>query len=127
MVWSKAPSSMPSISAMMMRPRPRCVFCSMSHPPITLGSTLSTGLSHGFGSPTTLRPMNTRAEIGVIGGSGFYSLLDDAEEVSVSTPYGEPSDVVTVGTIGGGAGAFIAGHGRGVQFRPQRIPYRGMV
>ena len=68
--------------------------------------------------------MNTRAEIGVIGGSGFYSLLDDAEEVSVSTPYGEPSDVVTVGTIGGRSVAFIPRHGREHQFPPHRIPYR---
>jgi 5'-methylthioadenosine phosphorylase len=68
--------------------------------------------------------MVTRAEIGVIGGSGFYSLLDDAEEIEVSTPYGPPSDVVTVGRIGSRTVAFIPRHGRDHRFPPHRIPYR---
>ncbi|MFI6599118.1 S-methyl-5'-thioadenosine phosphorylase [Nonomuraea sp. NPDC050536] len=68
--------------------------------------------------------MVNRADIGVIGGSGFYSLLDDAEEVQLSTPYGPPSDVVTVGRIGSRSVAFIPRHGRGHQFPPHRIPYR---
>ncbi|MEV0584026.1 S-methyl-5'-thioadenosine phosphorylase [Nonomuraea sp. NPDC050310] len=68
--------------------------------------------------------MVTRAEIGVIGGSGFYSLLDDAEEIEVSTPYGPPSDVVTVGRIGSRSVAFIPRHGRDHRFPPHRIPYR---
>ncbi|WP_157249254.1 S-methyl-5'-thioadenosine phosphorylase [Nonomuraea typhae] len=65
-----------------------------------------------------------RADIGVIGGSGFYSLLDDAEEVSLTTPYGPPSDVVTVGRIGERSVAFIPRHGRDHRFPPHRIPYR---
>src|SRR5262245_33479950 len=68
--------------------------------------------------------MVNRADIGVIGGSRFYSLLDDAEEVHLSTPYGPPSDVVTVGRIGSRSVAFIPRHGRGHQFPPHRIPYR---
>ena len=44
-----------------------------------------------------------RAEIGVFGGSGFYSLLEDATEHKVSTPYGAPSSPVTIGEIGGQA------------------------
>ena len=52
--------------------------------------------------------MVTSAEIGVIGGSGFYSLLDDADEVEVTTPYGPPSDVVTVGRIGSPHGGLRA-------------------
>ncbi|NUW43316.1 S-methyl-5'-thioadenosine phosphorylase [Nonomuraea rhodomycinica] len=68
--------------------------------------------------------MLTRADIGVIGGSGFYSLLDDAEEIQLSTPYGPPSDVVTVGRIGSRSVAFIPRHGRDHRFPPHRIPYR---
>ncbi len=72
----------------------------------------------------TLCAMVTRADIGVIGGSGFYSLLDDAEEIELSTPYGPPSDVVTVGRIGSRSVAFIPRHGRDHRFPPHRIPYR---
>ncbi|MEU0565156.1 S-methyl-5'-thioadenosine phosphorylase [Nonomuraea sp. NPDC005983] len=68
--------------------------------------------------------MVTSAEIGVIGGSGFYSLLDDAQEIDLSTPYGPPSDVVTVGRIGSRSVAFIPRHGRDHRFPPHRIPYR---
>ncbi|YCK34224.1 S-methyl-5'-thioadenosine phosphorylase [Actinomadura sp. ATCC 39365] len=68
--------------------------------------------------------MVTRADIGVLGGSGFYSLLDDAEEIELSTPYGPPSDVVTVGRIGSRSVAFIPRHGRDHRFPPHRIPYR---
>lgn len=68
--------------------------------------------------------MVTRADIGVIGGSGFYSLLDDAEELQLSTPYGPPSDVVTIGRIGSRSVAFIPRHGRDHRFPPHRIPYR---
>ncbi|WP_214111082.1 S-methyl-5'-thioadenosine phosphorylase [Acrocarpospora catenulata] len=68
--------------------------------------------------------MVTRVDVGVIGGSGFYSLLDDAEEIDVSTPYGPPSDKVTLGRIGGRGVAFIPRHGRGHVFPPHRIPYR---
>lgn len=68
--------------------------------------------------------MVTRADIGVIGGSGLYSLLDDAEEVQVSTPYGPPSDTITLGRIDGRSVAFLPRHGRGHEHPPHRIPYR---
>ncbi|MEU6718962.1 S-methyl-5'-thioadenosine phosphorylase [Nonomuraea sp. NPDC046802] len=68
--------------------------------------------------------MVTRADIGVLGGSGFYSLLDDAEEIELDTPYGPPSDVVTIGHIGSRSVAFIPRHGRDHRFPPHRIPYR---
>lgn len=68
--------------------------------------------------------MVTRADIGVIGGSGFYSLLDDATEVEITTPYGPPSDVVTVGHIGSRSVAFLPRHGRDHRFPPHLIPYR---
>ncbi|MEV8636993.1 S-methyl-5'-thioadenosine phosphorylase [Streptosporangium sp. NPDC051023] len=68
--------------------------------------------------------MVTNADIGVIGGSGFYSLLDDATEVEVTTPYGPPSDVITVGRIGARSVAFLPRHGRDHRFPPHLIPYR---
>jgi 5'-methylthioadenosine phosphorylase len=65
------------------------------------------------------------AEIGVIGGSGFYSFLDDVEEIEVSTPYGPPSDPVAIGTLPGGRRvAFVPRHGRDHRFPPHKIPYR---
>ena len=64
------------------------------------------------------------AEIGVIGGSGFYAFLDDATEVVVETPYGAPSDPLVVGEVGGRRVAFVARHGRDHRFPPHRIPYR---
>lgn len=64
------------------------------------------------------------AEIGVFGGSGFTSLLDDAEEVAVDTPYGAPSDRLVVGELSGVRVAFLPRHGRGHRLPPHRIPYR---
>ncbi|WP_030511377.1 S-methyl-5'-thioadenosine phosphorylase [Microbispora rosea] len=68
--------------------------------------------------------MVNSADIGVIGGSGFYSLLEDAEEIDMTTPYGPPSDSITVGRIGERSVAFVPRHGRGHTFPPHRIPYR---
>lgn len=64
------------------------------------------------------------AEIGVIGGSGLYALLDDAAEVEVSTPYGAPSDPITVAEVSGRRVAFLPRHGRDHRYPPHRIPYR---
>jgi 5'-methylthioadenosine phosphorylase len=64
------------------------------------------------------------ADIGVIGGSGLYALLDGATEHEVSTPYGAPSDPITVAEVGGRRVAFLPRHGRDHRFPPHRIPYR---
>jgi 5'-methylthioadenosine phosphorylase len=64
------------------------------------------------------------AEIGVIGGSGLYALLDGATVHDVSTPYGAPSDPVTVAEVGGRRVAFLPRHGRDHRYPPHRIPYR---
>jgi 5'-methylthioadenosine phosphorylase len=64
------------------------------------------------------------AEIGVFGGSGFYSFLEDVQEVEVETPYGKPSAPPVVGVIGGKRVAFLPRHGREHEFPPHRIPYR---
>jgi len=65
-----------------------------------------------------------QAEFGVIGGSGFYSLLDDARTVPVDTPYGPPSDPLTLGVLGGRRVAFLPRHGADHRYPPHRVPYR---
>jgi 5'-methylthioadenosine phosphorylase len=65
-----------------------------------------------------------RADVGVIGGSGFYAFLDDTVEVTPATPYGPPSDAVVIGTVGSRRVAFLPRHGVDHRFPPHRIPYR---
>jgi 5'-methylthioadenosine phosphorylase len=62
--------------------------------------------------------------IGVFGGSGFYSFLDDVSELGVETPWGAPSGPVTIGAVQGRRVAFIARHGVKHQFPPHVVPYR---
>jgi 5'-methylthioadenosine phosphorylase len=64
------------------------------------------------------------AGIGVIGGSGFYSFLDDVTEIQVDTPYGPPSDSLFLGEVAGRRVAFLPRHGRGHHLPPHRINYR---
>ncbi|HZH97372.1 MAG TPA: S-methyl-5'-thioadenosine phosphorylase [Fimbriimonadaceae bacterium] len=68
-----------------------------------------------------------RAEIGVFGGSGFYSLLEDVREVKVDTPYGQPSDSVMLATVRGRNVAFLPRHGRNHTIPPHKINYRANV
>ena len=65
-----------------------------------------------------------RAELGLFGGSGFYSFLDGASDVAVHTPYGPPSDRVAVGEVAGRRIAFLPRHGRNHAIPPHRINYR---
>jgi hypothetical protein len=67
------------------------------------------------------------ADIGVFGGSGFYSFVDDLEERVVSSAYGDPSDRVTIGTIGAHRVAFLPRHGRKHHLPPHRVNYRANV
>jgi len=69
----------------------------------------------------------TTAEVGVFGGSGFYSFLDDVEEVEVDTPFGAPSAPLMVGEIEGRRVAFLARHGLKHHLPPHRVPYRANV
>ena len=64
------------------------------------------------------------ADVAVIGGTGFYAFLEDAEEHSVTTPYGAPSAPVSVGTVAGRRVAFLPRHGRHHDYPPHRINYR---
>jgi 5'-methylthioadenosine phosphorylase len=65
--------------------------------------------------------------VGVFGGSGFYSFLEDVEHLDVDTPYGKPSAPVAVGQVGGRRVAFIARHGVNHEFPPHKVPYRANV
>jgi 5'-methylthioadenosine phosphorylase len=62
--------------------------------------------------------------IGVIGGSGFYSLLDESEQRVVETPYGAPSDRLTLGALAGREVVFVPRHGSDHRFPPHLVPYR---
>ncbi len=62
--------------------------------------------------------------IGVIGGSGLYELLDDAEVHDVTTPWGKPSAPLSVGSIGQVRVAFLPRHGRSHEIPAHRVEYR---
>lgn len=64
------------------------------------------------------------AEIGVFGGSGLYSLLDKAEEIDFSTPFGAPSDKIALGMVAGRKIAFLPRHGKKHSLPPHAIPYK---
>ena len=71
----------------------------------------------------------TPIRIGVIGGSGLYQMegLTDVEERHISTPFGDPSDAVTIGTLEGVRVAFVARHGRGHRIMPTEVNYRANI
>jgi 5'-methylthioadenosine phosphorylase len=69
----------------------------------------------------------SKAEIGVFGGSGFYSLLNDVREVKVDTPYGPPSDSLMLATVNGRKVAFLPRHGRNHTLPPHKINFRANV
>jgi 5'-methylthioadenosine phosphorylase len=64
-----------------------------------------------------------QSSIGVIGGTGFYEFLEDAREIAVETPFGPPSELLTVGTVAGRSVVFLPRHGKQHQYPPHRIPY----
>src|SRR5713226_4542860 len=69
------------------------------------------------------------ATIGIIGGSGLYSMagLKETREIRVKTPFGEPSDAIVVGTLEGKQVAFLARHGRGHRILPSEINFRANI
>jgi len=68
--------------------------------------------------------MSPSADVGVFGGSGFYSFLDDVVEVAVTTPYGPPSGPIAIGTVGGRRVAFLARHGPAHHLPPHKVNFR---
>jgi 5'-methylthioadenosine phosphorylase len=70
-----------------------------------------------------------KAEIGIIGGSGLYHMpgFEAHEEVLISTPWGDPSDVYVVGSLAGKEVAFLARHGRGHRISPSELNFRANI
>src|SRR5260221_6459767 len=75
------------------------------------------------------RKSAAQAEIGIIGGSGLYSVggLTNTREIRVRTPFGDPSEAIVLGTLEGKRVAFLARHGRGHRILPTEINYRANV
>jgi 5'-methylthioadenosine phosphorylase len=71
----------------------------------------------------------SQAKIGVIGGTGLYNVegLTDIEKVSLDTPFGKPSDTITIGTLERQRVAFLPRHGRGHIISPTEIPQRANI
>jgi 5'-methylthioadenosine phosphorylase len=67
--------------------------------------------------------------IGVIGGSGLYEIegLTEIEEVEVKTPFGDPSDAITIGTLEGVRVAFLPRHGKGHRVMPTELNSRANI
>ena len=70
-----------------------------------------------------------QAEIGIIGGSGLYSMpgLSKAQEARLKTPFGAPSDAYVLGTLEGRKVAFLARHGRGHRILPSELNFRANI
>jgi 5'-methylthioadenosine phosphorylase len=70
-----------------------------------------------------------KAEIGIIGGSGLYSMpgFEAQEEANVDTPFGRPSDNYVLGTLAGRPVAFLARHGRGHRISPSELNFRANI
>ena len=68
-------------------------------------------------------------KIGIIGGSGLYNMgiIDDQEELSIETPFGTPSDKITIGTINDVQVAFLPRHGKGHPIAPHKVNYRANI
>ena len=69
------------------------------------------------------------ATIAIIGGSGLYEMegLTDVESVDIDTPFGRPSDAITLGTLEGARVAFLPRHGQGHRFNPSHIPVQANI
>ncbi len=68
-------------------------------------------------------------KLAVIGGSGVYNMeaLTDVREVKIKTPFGNPSDAIIIGTLGGARVAFLARHGRGHRLMPTEVNSRANI
>ena len=78
---------------------------------------------------TASDPQLYSARVGVIGGSGLYSInsLESIREVQIETPFGSPSDALRIGTLNGVEVVFLARHGRQHHLLPSEVPYRANV
>jgi 5'-methylthioadenosine phosphorylase len=71
----------------------------------------------------------SRAEVGIIGGSGLYNMegMTGMEEAKVTTPFGEPSDAIMLGDVGGVRVAFLPRHGEGHRISPAELPSKANI
>ena len=78
---------------------------------------------------TASDPQLDSARVGVIGGSGLYSInsLESIREVQIETPFGSPSDALRIGTLNGVEVVFLARHGRQHHLLPSEVPYRANI
>lgn len=65
--------------------------------------------------------------IGVFGGSGFYDLMDNPQEIEVETEHGKPSSKIMIGVIAGKKVAFLPRHGKGHIYPPHKVPYKANI
>jgi 5'-methylthioadenosine phosphorylase len=68
--------------------------------------------------------MEFKADIGVFGGSGFYSFLENIKEYEMDTPYGKPSSSISIAEYCGKKIAFLPRHGKKHELPPHMVPYR---
>ena len=73
--------------------------------------------------------MKNEAKIGVIGGSGLYEIegMTEVKKARVKTPFGNPSDAITIGSLGGIMIAFLPRHGKGHRISPSELPVRANI
>ena len=71
----------------------------------------------------------SEVKLAVIGGSGVYDMeaLTEVEERHIPTPFGDPSDIIVIGTLSGTRIAFLPRHGRGHRLTPSEVPYRANI
>jgi 5'-methylthioadenosine phosphorylase len=74
-------------------------------------------------------PKDIKAHVAIIGGSGLYQaeIIENSKDIKVYTPYGEPSDYITVGEIKGVKVAFLPRHGKGHKLPPHKVNYRANI
>jgi 5'-methylthioadenosine phosphorylase len=77
--------------------------------------------------PLSDRASELGAEIGIIGGSGFYEFIIDGVDIELDTPFGQPASPITVGDVAGRRVAFVPRHGRRHDYTAHRVPYRANV
>lgn len=71
--------------------------------------------------------MKSKAEIGIIGGSGFYALLKDPKQLEMKNKYGKSSAPLALGKLGARSVAFIPRHGASHTIPPHKVPYRANI
>lgn len=77
--------------------------------------------------PLSDRASELRAEIGIIGGSGFYEFVTDGVDIEIDTPFGAPAAPLRVGEVGGRRVAFLPRHGTEHAYAAHRVPYRANI